>query len=471
MRKTKIICTLGPSTEDDAILEQLMKEGMNVCRLNFSHGDYDSHLKTINRIKDMRRKLDLPVAILLDTKGPEIRLADFKDGKITLKQGQKFTLTTNECMGDETKVSITYKNLVNDVKKGSTILIDDGLVEMKVLNVTDTDIECEVINEGQISNHKGVNVPDVDLSMDFLSEKDKSDIEFGIKNNIDFIAASFVRCADDVKQIKDILKRHNRTDIKIISKIENRQGVNNIDEILEESDGIMVARGDMGVELPIEEVPAVQKMIISKVYHAGKIVITATQMLDSMMRNPRPTRAEASDVANAIYDGTSAIMLSGETAAGQYPIEALRTMVEIAEYTEKNINYENRFRKLEKSDKMSVTDAISHATCMISLDVNASSIITVTKSGTTARMISRYRPQCPIIGCTPVIKSFYQMGLSWGVEPVMIYEETSTEELFAEAVDKTKRKGLVKDGETVILTAGIPLGQPGTTNLIRVMEA
>ncbi len=471
MRKTKIICTLGPSTEDDQILEQLMKEGMNVCRLNFSHGDYDSHLKTINRIKDMRRKLDLPIAILLDTKGPEIRLTDFKDGKITLKPGQKFTLTTTECLGDETRVGITYKNLVNDVTEGSTILIDDGLVAMKVLKVTDTDIECEVINEGQISNHKGVNVPNVDLTMDFLSEKDKKDIEFGIKNNIDFIAASFVRCADDVRQIKEILKRHERTDIKIISKIENRQGVNNIDEILSESDGIMVARGDMGVELPIKEVPAIQKMIISKVYHAGKIVITATQMLDSMMRNPRPTRAEASDVANAIYDGTSAIMLSGETAAGQYPIEALRTMVEIAEYTENNINYESRFRKLDKSDKMTVTDAISHATCMMSLDVDASSIITVTKSGTTARMISRYRPQCPIIGCTPVIKSFYQMGLSWGVEPVMIYEETSTEELFAEAVDKTKRKGLVKDGETVVLTAGIPLGQPGTTNLIRVMEA
>lgn len=471
MRKTKIICTLGPATADDKVLESLMLEGMNVARINFSHGTDEEHRAVIDRVKNLRTRLDLPVAILLDTKGPEIRLKDFKDGKVELVEGETFTLTNREVEGTNEIVSITYADLVKDVKAGGTILIDDGLVEMTIQSVTDTDIVCRVDNGGVISNHKGVNVPNVDLSMPFISDKDLADIKFGISNNVDFIAASFVRCADDVNQIRDILARQNRQDIKIISKIENRQGVNNIDEILEASDGIMVARGDLGVEIPIAEVPAIQKMLIAKAYNVGKIVITATQMLDSMMRNPRPTRAEATDVANAVYDGTSAIMLSGETAAGQYPVEALKTMVEIAEYAERDINYENRFKKLDKADKMNCADAISHATCMMSIDIDAKCIITVTKSGTTARMISRYRPACPIVGCTPVRKSFYQMSLYWGVKPVMIYEETSTEELFMGAMDKTRKADMIEEGEQAILTCGVPLGQSGTTNLIRVMTA
>jgi len=471
MRKTKIICTLGPSTEDDKVLRDLMLNGMNVARINFSHGTHESHLKTINRVKKMRTELGLPVALLLDTSGPEIRVGDFLEGKIELKKGDTFTLTTRDIMGTKEMVSITYKELVNDVKPGMRILIDDGLMEMKVISVTDTDIVCSVENGGVVSNHKGVNVPNANLSMPYISEKDRSDIIFGIEQDFDFIAASFVRCADDVAQIRRIFAEKNCNNLKIISKIENRQGVDNIEEILRISDGIMVARGDMGVEIPIREVPSIQKMIIKKVYNADKIVITATQMLDSMMKNPRPTRAEATDVANAIYDGTSAIMLSGETAAGKYPLEALKTMVEIAEYTENDIDYGKRFRLLERMDNSDVTDAISHATCMSAIDINAAVIVTITKSGRTARMISRYRPSCPIIGCTPLEKTYYQMNLSWGVNPVLIDEETVTEELFHNAMEKVQKNGYIRTGELAVITAGVPLGISGTTNLIRVVVA
>lgn len=468
MRKTKIICTLGPATTDDSVLRQLMLEGMNVARFNFSHGDYTQHRTNLERIERLRTELNLPVATLLDTKGPEIRIKDFAAGKIELEKGQTFTLTTRELLGDEKIVSITYKGLIDDVSVGSRILIDDGLIELKVMNMNETDIICTVINGGPVSNHKGVNVPNVNLTMPYMSEKDREDIIFGIENGFDFIAASFVRNADDVLQIRKLLNEHDCKSIRIIAKIENAQGVENIDEIIRVSDGIMVARGDMGVEIPLEDVPVIQKKIIRKVYNAEKIVITATQMLDSMMKNPRPTRAESTDVANAIYDGTSAIMLSGETAAGAYPIEALRTMVRIAERTEQDINYRGRFYGRSSLVNPDVTNAISHATCTTALDLNAAGIITVTLSGATARMISKYRPSCPIIGCSTNPQVCRQMNLSWGVTPLLIQEEYNTDDLFEHAVEAAEAAGLVKSGELVVITAGVPLGVAGMTNLIKV---
>lgn len=468
MRKTKIICTLGPATEDDQVLRQLMIEGMNVARFNFSHGDHEQHRKNLERVRKLREELGLPIAALLDTKGPEIRVKNFKDGKINLENGQEFILTTREIEGDEHAVSITYDNLVNDISVGNRILIDDGLISMKVQAVTDTDIICVVENGGPVSNHKGVNVPNVSLSMPYVSDKDRDDIIFGIEQGFDFIAASFVRTADDILEIRDILSQHNCNFINIIAKIENMQGVENIDEIIRVSDGVMIARGDMGVEIPFEDVPSIQKMIIKKVYNAEKIVITATQMLDSMMKNPRPTRAEATDVANAIYDGTSAIMLSGETAAGMYPVEALKTMVRIAERTEADIDLVKRFNNRGSLVNPDITNAIAHATCTTAMDLNASAIVTVTKSGKTARMISKYRPVCPIIGCTPYENVWRQLNLSWGVMPLMVEEKTNTDDLFEHAIEQAEKAGLVKQGEITVITAGVPLGVSGTTNLIKV---
>ena len=468
MRKTKIVCTLGPATEDDQILRQLMLEGMDVARFNFSHGDHEQHEYNLTRIRKLREELNLPIAALLDTKGPEIRIGTFPNGPVILKKGQQFTLTVNEVEGDEHKVSITYKELVKDIEVGTRILIDDGLIEMKVLSFDDTDILCEVINGGTVSDRKGVNVPGANLSMPYISDKDYEDIVFGIEKGFDFIAASFVRTADDVLQIRKILEEHHCDSINIISKIENLQGVKNIDEIIEVSDGIMVARGDMGVEIPLEDVPIVQKMIIRKVYNAGKQVITATQMLDSMIKNPRPTRAEATDVANAIYDGTSAIMLSGETAAGQYPVEAVKTMVKIAIKAEESIDYRALFKNRESVNNPDITNAISHATCMTAVDLNASVIITVTKSGKTARMISKYRPPCPIIGGSTYGYVCRQLNLSWGVIPIMMREERNTDELFHHAVEATRRAGYLKEGDLTVITAGVPLGMSGTTNLIKV---
>ena len=468
MRKTKIICTLGPATDDDKVLKQLMIEGMDVARFNFSHGDYAQHKKNLERVTKYREELGLPIAALLDTKGPEIRVKNFKNGKVTLNEGQLFTLTTREIEGDEEGVSITYSNLVNDVKVGTRILIDDGLIAMRVDRLTETDIICIVENGGDVSNHKGVNVPNVALSMPYISEKDREDIIFGIEQGFDFIAASFVRSADDILEIRDILSQHNCNSINIIAKIENMQGVDNIDEIIRVSDGVMIARGDMGVEIPLEDVPAIQKMIIKKVYNAEKIVITATQMLDSMMKNPRPTRAEATDVANAIYDGTSAIMLSGETAAGLYPVKALKTMVKIAERTESNIDLVKRFNNRASLVNPDITNAIAHATCTTAMDLNASAIVTVTKSGKTARMISKYRPACPIIGCTPNENVWRQLNLSWGVIPLMVDEKNNTDDLFEHAIEQAERKSLVKQGEITVITAGVPIGVSGTTNLIKV---
>lgn len=467
MRKTKIVCTLGPATDAEGILETLMKEGMNVARFNFSHGLHEEQKGRLDKLKELREKLNLPIAALLDTKGPEVRIKRFVNGSVELKKGQSFVLTTDDIEGDETKVGVTYVDLYKDVKQGSHILIDDGLIDMTVMEINGTDIVCEVNNGGKVSNQKGINVPGVELNMPFISPKDHDDILFGIEQGFDFIASSFTRSAADVKEIKKILKDNKCTSINIIAKIENQQGVDRIDEIIAEADGIMVARGDMGVEIPLEDVPVIQKMIIKKVYNAGKRVITATQMLDSMMKNPRPTRAETTDVANAIYQGTSAIMLSGETAAGLYPIEALRTMVRIAVKTESDIDYNQIFSERKRDVRPDMTTAISHATCMTAMDLEAAGIITVTKSGKTARMISKYRPGCLIIGCCTEKNVCRQLNMSWGVYPLLIREEYSAEILFLHAIEAAQREGIVEEGNTVVLTAGVPLGQPGNTNLIR----
>ena len=468
MRKTKIICTLGPSSESEETLRRLMIEGMDVARFNFSHGTHEEQLEKFNRVKRIREELGLPVAALLDTKGPEIRLKTFENDKAELKQGSRFTLTTREVLGNASIVSITYKDLPRDVKPGGRILLDDGLIELLIDDVDDTEIHCTVANSGVISNRKGVNVPDTNLSMPFISQKDYDDICFGIEHGFDFIAASFTRTAEDILQIRKILEEKNCNNISIIAKIENMQGVQNINDIIRVSDGIMVARGDMGVEIPLEEVPVLQKKIIQKVYQAGKQVITATQMLDSMMKNPRPTRAESTDVANAIYDGTSAIMLSGETAAGAYPVEALQTMVKIAERTEIDINYRRRFEEKGTGVITDVTNAISHATCTTGMDLNAAAIITVSKSGRTARMISKFRPTCPIIACTMSESVWRRLNLSWGVQPVIITERDTTDDLFETAVEAAQKKGYVKQGDITVITAGVPLGVSGTTNMLKV---
>ncbi len=468
VRKTKIICTLGPATDDDNILKELMLGGMNAARFNFSHADHAYHKKNLERVRRLGEELHLPVAALLDTKGPEIRVKSFKTGKVELQPDQLFRLCSGEVEGNEEQVSITCQDLYKDVAVGKRILLDDGLIAMQVEAIEGKDIICRVINGGFVSNNKGVNVPEVHLSLPYVSEKDRQDILFGIEKDFDFVAASFVRCADDVLQIRRILDENGGKSIEIISKIENREGVDNIDEIIEASNGIMIARGDMGVEIASEEVPVIQKMIIKKVYEAGKKVITATQMLDSMMKNPRPTRAETTDVANAIYDGTSAIMLSGETAAGKYPVEALQTMVRIATRTEQDIDYRKRFFGYDHKASTNITDAICHATCTTAHDLNASAILTVTKTGTSARMISRYRPGCQIIGCTMDEKVGRQLNLSWGVRPLLIMEESDVIELFNHSVSNARDYGFLKPGELVVITSGVPLGMAGTTNMIKV---
>ena len=467
IRKTKIVCTMGPNLFEKHLIAPLMKAGMNVARFNFSHGTYETHQHYYDEVCRIRDELGLPVATMLDTKGPEIRVRSFKNGHVTLQNGQLFTLTTDEVEGDEERVSITYKELPQDIAVGSSILIDDGLIGMQVERIDGADIVCRVLNGGVVSNNKGVNIPNAHLSMPFISEKDHQDILFAIKNGYDFIAASFTRCADDIMQIRHILQENNCHTINIIAKIENMEGVENIDEILRVVDGVMVARGDLGVEVPLEDVPSLQKKLIQRGIAAGKPVITATQMLDSMIKNPRPTRAEATDVANAIYDGTSAIMLSGESAVGAYPVEAVETMVRIALRAEADMDYIRRFSR-DTSASTDVTNAISHATVTSAHDRNASAIITVTKSGSTARILSRYRPACVIVGCTTEKHVWRQLALSWGTVPLMIAEESNTDDLFEHAVDAAVQNGLVHDGELVVLTAGVPLGISGTTNLMKV---
>lgn len=470
MKKTKIICTLGPATDNPQTLEKMIEAGMDVARFNFSHGAYEDHEKRLKEVLAVREKLNAPVATLLDTKGPEVRLGDFEnpDG-VTINHGDKFTLTTKKCMGNEKKSYVNYEGLPNDVKPGTVILINDGLISMKVDSVKGTDIHCTVIDGGLLTNHKGVNVPGVDLNMPYLSERDMNDLKFGASHDFDFIAASFVRSATDVTILRNFVEAIGWKDVKIISKIENTQGVDNIDDIIAASDGIMVARGDMGVEIDFQRIPAIQKMIIRKVYDAGKIVVTATQMLESMITNPRPTRAEITDVANAIYDGTSAIMLSGESAVGNHPVEAVQTMTSIALTTENDIDYKRQFDNFyPESGGKDITSAISHATVTTAHDLNASAIIAVTKSGTTARMISKFRPQTDIVGATINQKVWRQLSLSWGVKPVLCQLKNNTDELFDHAVEVTVKAGAAKKGDTVVITAGIPLGMSGTTNMLKV---
>ncbi len=467
MRKTKIICTLGPSTDKEGVLRDLIANGMNVARFNFSHGSHEEHLGRFEKLKALREELGKPVAALLDTKGPEIRLKDFKNGVEDLVAGQTFTLTTRDVEGTNEICSITYKDLPMDVEPGGTIMLDDGLIKLQIQTVNDTDIVCTVLNNGKIKNKKGVNVPGVHLSMPYMSQRDKDDIIFGIQQGYDFIAASFVRTAQDVYDIRNLLNQYD-SNIRIIAKIENREGVNNIDSILAAADAVMVARGDLGVEIDFTELPGIQKTIIERSFSFGKPIVTATQMLDSMIVNPRPTRAEISDVANAIYDGTSAIMLSGETAAGAYPVEALKTMSAIAERTEQE-GFHLRGRTMDSNPgKISVSDATAHAACLTARDVNAAAIVTVSESGTTARLLSKYRPQQPIIACVMREQVQRQLSLSWGITPLMMSLAHSTDELIEMSTALAKENGYLHNGELAVVTAGVPVGVSGTTNMIKI---
>ena len=467
MRKTKIICTLGPSTDKDGVLRALIANGMNVARFNFSHGSHEEHKGRLDLLKSLREELGKPVAALLDTKGPEIRLKDFKNGTEMLEAGQTFTLTTRDVEGTKEICSITYKDLPQDVTPGGTIMLDDGLIKLQIQTVNDTDIVCTVLNNGKIKNKKGVNVPGVHLSMPYMSQRDKDDIIFGIEQGFDFIAASFVRTAQDVYEIRNLLNEYD-SNIRIIAKIENREGVNNIDSILAAADAVMVARGDLGVEIDFTELPGIQKNIIERSFSFGKPIVTATQMLDSMIVNPRPTRAEISDVANAIYDGTSAIMLSGETAAGAYPVEALKTMSAIAERTEQE-GFHLRGRTMDSNPgKISVSDATAHAACLTARDVNAAAIVTVSESGTTARLLSKYRPQQPIIACVMREQVQRQLSLSWGITPLMMSLAHSTDELIEMSTALAKENGYLHNGELAVVTAGVPVGVSGTTNMIKI---
>ena len=467
MRKTKIVCTLGPATDREGVLKEMMLAGMNVARFNFSHGSHEEHRGRLEVLKKLREELGLPVAAMLDTRGPEIRLKTFANGPVQLKTGQEFTLTTEDVPGDETRCAITYPELPGDVQAGDAILLDDGLVRLTVLEVTAASIRCRVENDGVMKDRKGVNVPGVRLSMPYISVRDREDILFGADMGYDYIAASFVRSAADVREIRRLLEEKG-SDIRIIAKIENQEGISNLPEILSVADGVMVARGDMGVEIDFTEVPAIQKDMIAQCVACGKPVITATQMLDSMMENPRPTRAEITDVANAIYDGTSAIMLSGETAAGKYPVEAVRTMDAIARRTEEDINHGKRMRSIDGGSRLSIAAATAHAACTTAMDIGADAIITVSTSGTTARLVSRFHPGTPVVACLLDQRVQRQMALYWGVTPILMPYAGSTDELVDQAVAAAESAGLVRSGDLVVLTAGVPVGVSGTTNMIQV---
>jgi pyruvate kinase len=468
MRKTKIVCTIGPASESLENLKRLMEAGMNVARLNFSHGDFEEHGARIRNIRQASKETGRTVAILLDTKGPEIRTGKLKEEPVELIQDKHIILTTEEILGDAERISVTYKDLARDVHVGSTILVDDGLIGLLVVDVRGKEIDCRIVNGGQLKSKKGVNVPGVKIKLPGITEKDTNDIIFGIQQDVDFIAASFVRKASDVMEIRELLERYGAPHIQIISKIENQEGVDNLDEILEVSDGLMVARGDLGVEIPPEDVPIVQKQMIKKCNMVGKPVITATMMLDSMQRNPRPTRAEASDVANAVFDGTDAVMLSGETAAGKYPIESVLTMARIAIRAEDALEYREIFIRTAQAQQTTVTEAISQAVANSALELGAKAILTATESGYTARMVSKYRPKSPIVAVTPNDQVVRRLSLVWGVMPVKGEAAKTTDELFDLAVDCSIKSGLVSLGDIVIITAGVPVGRSGTTNLIKV---
>jgi pyruvate kinase len=468
MRKTKIVCTIGPASESLETLKKLINAGMNVARLNFSHGDYEEHGNRIKNIRQACQETGKTVAILLDTKGPEIRTGKLKEEPIELVQDKHIILTTEEILGDANRISVTYRDLPKDVQIGSTILIDDGLIGLTVVDIRGTEIECRIVNGGTLKSKKGVNVPGVKITLPGITEKDANDIVFGIEQGVDFIAASFVRKASDVMEIRELLERYNANHIQIISKIENQEGVENLDEILEVSDGLMVARGDLGVEIPAEEVPLVQKQMIKKCNQVGKPVITATMMLDSMQRNPRPTRAEASDVANAVFDGTDAVMLSGETAAGKYPVESVQTMARIALTAESALDHKEIYLRQMNFQQKTVTEVISQAVADSALELDAKAILTPTETGYTARMVSKYRPKAPIIAITPNDQVIRRLSLVWGVIPIKGEEAKTTDELFDLAVDRSVKSGLVSLGDIVVITAGVPVGRSGTTNLIKV---
>ncbi len=467
MRKTKIVCTLGPATDREGVLREMMLAGMNVARFNFSHGSHAEHGARLDQLKKLREELDLPVAAMLDTRGPEVRLKTFAEGSVTLRSGAEFTLTTEDVVGSESRCAITYAELPGDVKEGDTILLDDGLVRLTVLETTASAIRCRVENDGVMKNNKGVNIPNVRLSMPYMNQRDREDILFGAEQGFDFIAASFVRSAADVREIRRLLDQRD-SQIRIIAKIENQEGISNLPEILAVADGVMVARGDLGVEIDFTEIPVIQKQMITRCLASGKPVITATQMLDSMMENPRPTRAEITDVANAIYDGTSAIMLSGETAAGRYPVEAVKTMDAIARKTESSIDCSKRVKMDGK--KMSITAATAHAACTTARDIGAAAILTGSQGGTTAQMVSRFRTSTPVVALLLDPQVRRQMNLYWGVAPIMMPYAGSTDELVDFAVQAAEDAGLVKQGDIVVVTAGVPVGVAGTTNMIRVRQ-
>ena len=469
MRKTKIVCTLGPATEDPALIRPMILSGMDVARLNFSHNTHEDHLRRIEVIKELRKELQRPVAILLDTKGPEIRLRNFKNGKVTVVEGQTFTLTTENIDGDHTTAAITYPKLPSEVSIGDRILIDDGKIHLEVTNTTDTQIGCRVLHGGVLSNHKSINIPNIRLSLPYLSEQDKLDLLFGIEQDVDFIAASFTRCKEDVIALRKFLDYNGGHSIRIIAKIENMEGVENFDDILRHSDGIMVARGDMGVEIEYEKLPGLQKRFIRRCYQSGKMVITATQMLESMVTNPTPTRAEITDVANAVFDGTSAIMLSGETAAGQFPLESVRVMAKIAEQAEEDARLLNTNRSIPYDmDASDTTNAVCDAACTTARDIKANAIIALTKYGETARRMSKFRPDVAIVAATPVEKTFHQLALSWGVYPVLARYQQTSDELFVHAIDCAKQIDVVQNGDRVVIVAGVPLDTSGSTNLLKV---
>lgn len=467
MRRTKIVCTLGPASSTVPILKQLMAAGMDVARLNFSHGTHEEHAVTIAAARQAIAEQRCNLALLLDTKGPEIRIGTFAEGKIILQSGEHFTFITDEVIGNETGVHINYPGIIHDVEPGMKILLDDGLIILEVIEITSNEVRCLVLNGGELSNRKGVNVPGALLKLPAISDKDKEDIVFAVNNDFDFIAASFVRKPSDVLAIRAILEEH-RSQIQIIAKIENQEGVDNLDKILSVADGIMVARGDLGVEIPTEDVPLVQKMIITKCNSVGKPVITATQMLDSMIRNPRPTRAEASDVANAIFDGTDAVMLSGETAVGRFPLETVQTMARIAERAETALHYAQMLENFNPPEERSVTDAISYATCYAAQELGAKAIITATQSGFTAKAVSKYKPKARIIAVTPREPVARKLALTWGTFPVLCRPTNSTDEMFATAIEAALGSGYISNGDLVIITAGVPVGVSGTTNLLRV---